>query len=299
MGSKKHINVYIAALLAMVFWGMSFIWTSIVFEYYDPITTVFLRLIISTAFLFLVLLIIGKLQKIRKEHMKLLFFSALFNPFFYFLGENFGLKYSSATISAVVIATIPLLTPVAAWIIIREKISALNILGIFISFAGILLMLVNPDFSFATDPIGILLLFCAVISAVVYSILLKKLTLHYSPMNIIAWQNLIGTFLFLPLFIVLEMNSFLIVEVDGRLITALLSLAILASSMAFVLFTYTIKHLGVNRANVYSNLIPVITAIASYYLLNEIFTISKLAGIIIVICGVVLTQINKIKIKDE
>jgi len=296
MKSRTPINVYIAALLAMGFWGMSFVWTSIVFEYYNPIATIFLRLVISSTFLFLLALSFGWLQKIKKKHLGLFLLSALFNPFFYFLGENFGLKYSTASISAVVIATIPVFTPIAAWFLIREKISMLNILGIFLSFAGILVMLVNPDFSFSTDPRGIILLLCAVFSAVIYSILLKKLTVHYSPVSIIAWQNLIGTCLFLPLFLIVEMDSFMLVHPDSRLIMALLSLAILASSLAFILFAYTIKNLGVSRANVYSNLIPVITAIASYYILNELFTVSKIAGILIVISGVVLTQLNKVRI---
>ena len=155
-------KVYVSAILAMVFWGMSFIWTSIVFEYYKPITTIFLRLVISSVFLFLVMTIRGNLKKIKREHWLLFAISALLNPFFYFLGENYGLKYSTASISAVVIGTIPVITPLAAWFMIREKISYLNIAGIFISFAGIIIMLVNPDFSFATEPKGILLLLLAV-----------------------------------------------------------------------------------------------------------------------------------------
>jgi len=293
--TQHKAHIYIAAILAMVFWGMSFIWTSIVFEYYQPITTIFLRLVISTIFLFLLLAVSGYLTKIRREHWLLFMISALFNPFLYFLGENFGLKYSTASISAVVIATIPVLTPLAAWFMIREKISYLNIAGIFISFAGIMVMLVNPDLSFATNPRGIILLLLAVISAVIYSILLKKLTTHYSPMNIIAWQNLIGALLFLPLFLFIDFGDFLTVEPDARLFYALISLAILASSLAYILFAFTIRNLGVNRANVYSNLIPVITAIASYYILEEIFTAKKVAGIIIIITGVITTQMNKYK----
>ncbi len=292
---KTKVYIYFAALLAMIFWGMSFIWTSIVFEYYPPITTIFLRLLISAAFLFIILLVSSHLQKIRREHMLLLLASAIFNPFFYFLGENYGLKFSTASISAVVIATIPVFTPIAAWLMIREKVSWLNIAGIMISFFGILVMLINPDFSFTTEPKGILLLFMAVVSAVIYSVLLQKLTVHYNPVSIIAWQNLLGAVFFLPLFLLMDLGEFVAVVPDSRLLAALFSLAIFASSLAYILFATTIKHIGVNRANVYSNLIPVITAIASYHILDEIFTRSKIAGIVIVIFGVIVTQINKIR----
>ena len=294
-GSPAYI--YIFALLAMVFWGMSFIWTSIVFDYYPPITTIFLRLVISSTFLFIILAVSGFLQRIRREHFLLFLLSAIFNPFFYFLGENYGLKYSTPSISAVVIATIPVFTPFAAWFMIREKVSRLNIAGIMISFTGILVMLIRPDFSFATDPLGVILLLLAVVSAVIYSILLKRLTKHYTPVNIIAWQNLLGVIFFLPLFLLLDFGEFMAVVPDSRLLIALFSLAIIASSMAYVLFATTIKHIGVSRANVYSNLIPVTTVIASYFILDEIFTGRKVLGIVIVILGVFITQINKLRNK--
>ncbi len=291
--------VYVFALLAMIFWGVSLIWTSIVFEYYDPITTIFLRLVISSAFLFIILIFSGFIQKIRKKHFLLFLASAIFNPFFYFLGENFGLKYTSASVSAVIIATIPLFTPFAAWWMIKERLSAMNIAGIIISFLGILIMLIKPDLSFSAKPAGIALLLFAVASAVIYSVLLKKLTRFYSPINIIAWQNLIGVFLFLPFFLILDLKGFLSVAVDTRLLSALFSLAIFASSMAYVLFAVTLKHIGVSRTNVYSNLIPVITAVGSYYILDEVFNTGKTVGIIIVISGVILTQVNKVKKKHE
>ena len=294
-GSPAYI--YIFALLAMIFWGMSFIWTSIVFDYYPPITTIFLRLVISSTFLFIILAVSGFLQRIRREHLLLFLLSAIFNPFFYFLGENYGLKYSTASISAVVIATIPVFTPFAAWFMIREKVSRLNIVGIMISFTGILVMLIRPDFSFATDPLGVILLLLAVVSAVIYSILLKRLTKHYTPVNIIAWQNLLGVIFFLPLFLLLDFGEFIAVVPDSRLLIALFSLAIIASSVAYVLFATTIKHIGVSRANVYSNLIPVTTVIASYFILDEIFTGRKVLGIIIVILGVFITQIHKLRNK--
>lgn len=291
--------VYVFAVLAMTFWGVSLIWTSIVFEYYDPITTIFLRLLISSVFLFIILIFSGFIQKIRKKHFLLFLASAIFNPFFYFLGENFGLKYTSASVSAVIIATIPLFTPFAAWWMIKERLSAMNIAGIIISFLGILIMLIKPDLSFSAKPAGIAFLLFAVASAVIYSVLLKKLTRFYSPINIIAWQNLIGVFLFLPFFLILDLKGFLSVAVDTRLLSALFSLAIFASSMAYVLFAVTLKHIGVSRTNVYSNLIPVITAVGSYYILDEVFNTGKTVGIIIVISGVILTQVNKVKKKHE
>lgn len=231
--------------------------------------------------------------------MLLFLASAFFNPFLYFIGENYGVKLTTPSITAIMIATIPLFTPVAAYFLAGERLSLLNFAGIIISFLGVMVMIINPDLSFNLSSGGMLFLFLAVGSAVIYSVLLKKLTLYYKPSSIVAWQNLIGVFLFLPLFLGWEFDDFLTVVPDRRLISSLLFLAIFASSLAFILFTYTIKHIGISRANVYSNLIPVITAITSYIVLDEMFSFGKIAGMVIIITGVVFTQRKKTRIRYE
>jgi drug/metabolite transporter (DMT)-like permease len=286
-------KVYTIAILAMLFWGLSFVWSSIVLQYYSPIATIFLRLVISTAVLFFFLKISGKMEKIKKEDFKLILISAFFNPFLYFLGENYGLKLTSPTIASVIIATIPVFAAIAARVTLKERLHWINVLGIAVSFSGIIIMLINKDMSFNSSPIGIGMLLFAVASAVTYSVFLKRLTLKHSSMNIIFYQNAIGIVLFLPVFLVHDLKNVLSIIPDARLITALLLLAVFASTFAFVFFTMTVKSIGVTRANVFSNLIPVFTGIFSFIFISEIFTLNKIFGMIIVITGVFITQTTK------
>jgi len=285
-------GIYPIVLFSMIFWGMSFVWSTIVFKYYNPITTIFLRLLLSSAILFIYIKFSGKYQKIRKEDRKLLLVSALFNPFLYFLGENFGLKYSTPTISSVIIATIPVFTPVAAYLTVREKVTWTNITGILFSFVGIAVMLINPDLSLNASPAGAFLLMGAVASAIIYTVFLKKLIVRYSPLNIIAYQNVLGAIFFLPLFLIFDIKHFLTVRPNGELIASLLQLSFFASSLAFIFFAMGVKKIGMIRTNVFSNLIPVFTAIFSAIFISEIFTMTKIAGMSIVILGVIITQIN-------
>lgn len=276
----------------MVFWGLSFVWSTIVFKYYNPITTIFLRLAISSLILLLYMRVSGKLERIRKEDRKLLLLSAFFTPFLYFLGENFGLKFSTPTISAVIIATIPVLTPLAAHFTTKENISWTNIVSIIVSFMGIGIMLINPDLSLNASPAGVVLLMGAVISAVVYAVLLKKLIARYTPLTIIAYQNSLGAVMFLPLFMVFDFTHFMMVRPNAELITSLVQLSVFASSLAFIFFAYGVKHIGMVRTNVFSNLIPVFTAIFSAIFISEIFTLTKIVGMSIVILGVMGTQLR-------
>ena len=289
----KPVYTYILVVLSMLFWGMSFVWSKIVLNYYDPITTVLLRLIISSAIMFLGLWLFRHLQKIKREDYKLFLLSALFNPFLYFLGENYGLKNSSPTVTAVIIATIPVFTPIVAYFILKERLTKLNIFGLVISFFGVLFMLVNRDYSLSASPEGIVWLSMAVFSAVIYSIFLKKLASKYDAFMIIATQNLIGAIFFLPLFFVFDYQNFIQVVPTFELISSLLLLAIFASSLAFVFFAISAREIGISKTNLFTNLIPVFTAIFSYFILDEIFGMRKIAGMAIVILGVLLTQLNR------
>ncbi len=289
----KITYVYILAVLSMILWGMSFVWTTIVFRYYPPIATVFIRLVISFILLYTGILIFRKAETIKRKDIPMFLASAGLNPFLYFLGESYGLKMTSSTISAVVITTIPLFTPIVAYFTLKEKLTKLNIIGIFISFSGIILMIINRDMTFNATPMGIGLLLFAVASAVGYSVFLKKLTLRYSALTIISTQNLIGALYFLPLFLIFDWGAFISVKPDAKLVSSILALAVFCSTLAYVFFTIATRELGVNKTNVFSNLIPVFTGIFSYFILGELFTIQKILGMMVVVFGLYLSQIKK------
>ena len=279
----------------MLFWGFSFILTSIVFRYYPPVTTVFLRLLISAGLLFDGIWVFGKIEKIKKGDLKLFLLSALFNPFFYFIGESYGLKLTSSTITSAIIATIPLFTPLAAYFVLGEKMSRTNIIGLFISFFGVMVMILNKDFSFSASPLGVLFLFFAVVSAIIYMMFLKKLSHRYSAYFVIAFQNLLGALYFLPFFLIFDFQEFIAVKPDLTLVVSLLSLAVFCSSLAFVFFTISTREIGIGRTNVFSNLIPVFTAIFSFLILSEIFSLHKIFGILLIVFGLYLSQIKAMK----
>jgi drug/metabolite transporter (DMT)-like permease len=287
---KNLLFIYSLAILAVAFWGLSYVWMKVVYQYYNPITTMFLRLSISSVMLYAMLSVIGKKETIKKEDYKAFAILSFFSPFCYFLGESFGLLLVTPTIAAVIIATIPVFSPLLGYIAFREKLSFLNISGFFVSFVGVVVMILDFEFRFSASPKGILLLMFAVVSALINIVFLKKLTLKYSSGTIIKTQNMLGALFFLPLFLIFDYQSFISVVPTPELIWALLKLSIFASSLAFMFYTISVREIGVARASVFSNLIPVFTAIFSYFILRETIDLSKILGITIVISGILLSQ---------
>lgn len=286
----RSSKVYLFAILSMLFWGMSFVWFKIVAKWYEPLTIIFLRLVISGSLLMLYMWISRTWQVVERRHLKYLFLLAFTQPFCYFLGESFGLKLVSSTISSVIIATIPLFSPFAAYYLVREKVSPSIVAGILFSFTGILLMVLNPDLSLNAAPKGILLLFVAVLSAVAYSVVIRKITHKYNPVTIITYQNLIGAIYFLPLFLIFDFQHFSTVKPTRELILALLQLAVFASTLAYLFYIISIKKIGMIKSNIFTNLIPVFTGVFSFFVLGERFTAMKIVGMLLVMSGIVVSQ---------
>ena len=295
----KKLHIHIIALISMFFWGMSYVWSKVVFKEYSPLTTIYFRLLISFVVLFLFGYVTGQLKPIRKEDRMLFLGSAFLNPFLYFVGENYGLSLVPASLSAIIVATIPLFAPFAGWYFFREKLRPLNVAGLLISFGGLLLIILNDDFRLNANPLGLLLLFLAVFSAVFYVVVLKKLTAKYNPVTIITWQNMIGSLYFLPFFLIIDGPVFVETKPGVLTVVSLFMLGIFASSVAYVLYTLVVKYLGVIKSSLYTNLIPVFTVIFSFYVLGESFTLKKIAGMAIVIAGVVLSETGKAPVLEN
>ncbi|MBK7029687.1 MAG: DMT family transporter [Bacteroidales bacterium] len=286
----RFLKVYLYSLLAMLFWGLSFVWFKQVVVQYQPITIIWFRLLVSSGLLLLFLFVTKKLEFIHNKDIKWFLLLAFTQPFCYFLGESFGLSLVSSTVSAVIISTIPLFSPIAAYFILKETVSRDVILGIVVSFIGILIMLINPDFSISASPKGILLLFFAVLAAVAYSVVIKKLAFNYRPATIILLQNSIGMLYFLPLFLIFDLKAFLLIQPQKEVLFAFFELTIFASTLSYLFYIISIKEIGVVKSNVLTNLIPIFTAIFSYFILEESFTFAKISGMGVVMIGIIVSQ---------
>ena len=261
-------------------------------------TVILLRLAISSAIMFVVAKSISKLQKIRKEDIGWMILLSFFEPFLYFMGESYGLKYVSSTVAAVIVATIPLFTPIAAWYFYKEKLSWANILGLTISFMGVSMVVLNKSFGFSASPLGIALEFIAVLSTIGYSVILKKLANRYNSFTIVSYQNFIGIFMFLPFWAVFEASKTFATPFNQEAFMAIIKLAIFASILAFLLYTYSIRNIGINKSSMFINAIPVFVAILAFIILGDELSIQKIIGICVVIAGLFLAQLKRKKRKN-
>ena len=288
--------VYIASIFAITLWGMSYIWTDRLIALGIPIMYfVFVRILIAGGTLFLFNTAYGRIKRIQKQDLGKFLLLAFFEPFIYFICETAGLKLTgSPTISAMIIATIPIFSIGAGRIFFKEKVNAVNIAGITLSLAGIVMVAMAKGSLGEHFIWGIILLLIAVISEVGHASITKSLSGNYPSQTIVMYQFLIGSIYLLPLFLWKGLDGFdYETYFDGDVWYPIVCLAVLCSSLAFSLWVSTIKNLGVAKSSIFSALIPVAAAIIAWVIGHESLNQRQWIGIAISTVGVILSQYSK------
>ncbi len=283
----------------MFFWAITFVWVKLAFAIYRPYEIVILRLIIATVLLFAVMLIIGRWEKPKTKDLGRLMLVAFCEPFIYFIGETNGLMYVSSTLGSLVISTIPLVTALIAWLLLKEKISSWLFAGLLISFVGVGLTAMSSNDLSGTFK-GLIFLSLAVLGGTFYGITVKRLTHSYSALTIVAWQSFFGLIYFIPLFLYYDGTHFFALSHELTPFLAVVGMSLCASVGAFMLYTGVIRELGVIRSNLFTNLIPVFTLILAYFILNEKLNLRSALGLVITLAGIIISQIpDIIKMKKQ
>lgn len=303
--------VYLQLLCAMLFFGLSFVFTSLALQELRPVSIIVARLLVSLSAMVAlstvpaVARVVGGLGVPAVGDLRVFALVALFQPFLYFLSENTGLLYVSPAVAAIIIATIPVVTPIFAFLLVRERITLAVVLGALVSFAGVALIVQAAGGAEAgagsggiadggASPLGVALIFSAVLAAVGYAVALRRMPAHYSSLTVVFWQNLIGLGLFLPLFLLMDLPALVFAELpSARVLGALLFLGVFPSTLSFVFLGRGIRVLGAVKANITTNTVPVFAAIFSVVVLGEQVRPVMVLGMSVVIGGVLLSQLGR------
>ncbi|MBQ0159687.1 MAG: DMT family transporter [Bacteroidales bacterium] len=291
---KKSI-VYVLLAASAIMWGVSFILTKELFNSEPHITVLIIltfRLILASAVTMPVLLALRQLEPIKKGHLKWFLLLALLEPFIYSICETSGVQLVSGSMSAIVVATIPLFVPFGMAIAFKERIRGVTLLGIVLSLVGLgIMVFMGENSSMDANPKGLAWLLGAVLTAVFFTLVMAKLVKWYKPFTITAYQNFFGCLYFIPVMLAVDHASLPMLSYSGKMIGLILVLGIACSTLAYVFYCNGVAHLGATSACIITNSIPIFSFIAALIIGQETFSWAKPIGILVVLLGVVMAQL--------
>lgn len=290
-----------SVVFAMLCWAGAGIAVKEALVVFSPLTLIVLRFSLAIVLMLLVgVLFRGHevlgLQRVEKRDIPLFVLGGLFQPFLYFIFETYTYQsFASPTIAEAMLSTQPIMAPILAFIILREKVTRNNVVGILLSTVGMLLLLLVGANNFALgNPWGVLLAIVTVSMSVGYTIILRRIPTRYSSLSIVFYVQLVALVLFYAVWGVFDRQSLqdtiAPLSADLSPVIAVGYLAVFASVTAFILFCYTVRQIGVTRANVFNNVRPVFTALLMWVIFDEQLPIWKWVGIIVIVIGLFISQ---------
>lgn len=305
--AKKNCEEFVAItalIVSMIIWSVSGIAIKHALAVLPPFTMIVLRFVPSVLLMLVIGLICRKsslfaLQKIDRQDWPLFLIAGFCQPFLYYLLETFTYDaLHSPTIAETLLSTSPLLSPIFAAIILRERVTKYNILGILVSTAGVfaLSLIGSKDYSIG-NYWGILLAFLAVSAAVIDSIMMRKVPVKYTSLTFIFYAQCVSLLFFIPLWFWKEgpeaiYNLQFAID-KSQLFVALGCVAYLtlfASVIAFILFCAALRKVGVTQANAFNNIRPAFTALWMFLFFGEHLPIGKWIGMALIIIGLFVCQ---------
>ena len=306
--ANKTMIAVVALVVSMIIWSVSGIAIKHALAVLPPFTMIILRFVPSVLLMLVIGLICRKsslfaLQKMERKDLPLFLIAGFCQPFLYYLLETFTYDaLHSPTIAETLLSTSPLLSPVFAAVLLCEKVTRNNILGIIISTAGVFALSLIGSTNYAIGSYwGILLAFAAVSAAVVDSIMMRKVPAYYTSLSFIFYAQCVSLIFFIPLWLWKEGGMiydlrFQILDLSfytPEVLTALgcvAYLTVFASVIAFILFCFALRKVGVTQANAFNNIRPAFTALWMFLFFGEHLPLGKWIGMLLIIFGLFVCQ---------
>lgn len=286
-------NPYLLLSLTALFWSGNFVLSRAIHSEIPPLALSFWRWVI--ALLLITPFIIKPLKQqwplIRAQYSRVIALAITgisgFNSLVYL-----GTQYTSATNALLINAFIPVLTVLLGTFFLREHLSRIQLSGIAISVAGVMIILSRGDWQIVAQLSfnrGDLFIFIAAICWAVYTLLMKDLDSRINRITFLGVIIFIGLFGILPFYLWEWMQSPALL-LSQPVIASFIYVGIFPSILAVWFYNYGVDKVGPARASLFIHLMPVFGTLLSTFFLQETFYLYHLLGISAIFTGLYLSS---------
>lgn len=297
---KSKLTGHLAALVTVVCWGCSFISSKILMEGagMTPVEVFVYRF--SIAYLLILSITFRHIQSHGWKDELQFAICGICSGTLYFLMENYALKYTTTGNVSLLSSISPIFVAILLAIIYKTRMKKGEIIGSGVAFAGVALVIFSEPISkgtgFEINPLGDLLSILCALSWAIYSIAVKNLIPFYNSLFITRKLFFYGLLTSIPLLIIQSepLHYRILFDMSApHYLMNLLFLALMCSTMAYLLWNESMKIIGPLATNNYIYLQPPVTMIAGCWLLGETIYPFGYVGCTLVLLGLVIT--DKIK----
>ena len=281
---------HILAIVTSAIWGTTFISSKfLLLEGLSPAAIMVLRFVV--AYLLMLPFVRGEwFCRSVKDELKMVALG-ITGGSAYFLLENTALLYTQASNVAIIIAATPLLTMLTVNLLNKGQGASKRLYAYsLLSLAGVAMVILNGNFILKLNPMGDLLTFGAVVTWVIYSIIIANLQDSYSSMMITRKIFFYGIVTLLPYFLIEPWGVTWEMLSRPMVWGNIAYLGVLASLVCYAAWNIVLKRLGAVDATNYLYINPIVAMITAFLLLGERITPLAIVGTAFILVGVYLAE---------
>jgi drug/metabolite transporter (DMT)-like permease len=284
----------VAAIAMMVVWGANFAVTKYVLDAIDVGPFLFIRFLIVPLLAFTLLLLVYRrhLAKSLPRRADWPRFAAagLIGHTAHVGIVTWGIDMSTAFSSSLVLTSGPLFTLLILALMGVERLRPRQLAGTLLAFAGIALFLSDKFAAgFARAGLGDLVLLGAAALFSVYTVISKPLAARYGPLPVLAWTLAVGA----PPLVLITLPAFLaapLAAVPATVWFGFFWSAVVSAFLGWLVWAWVNNVRGVARSAPLMYLMPPISGVVAWLMLDERFGPLKLAGAALTMAGVAWAQ---------
>lgn len=301
---NKSIIAWFLLLSCNLMWAMQFTCIKLVQDQVGAIFTVWGPMLLATV------LLIPFLKKDPAQRKKLdwkdlqTFVSlALLGAFPAQVVITWGTQLSLASNASIITLSLPVITAVFAFIILKEKMNLARWISFIIAIAGVILCALGDlsklDFG-SNYALGNALIFIAILGNAYYNTICKKISPYYTEIEMLFYSYVTLIVILTPLVIYFEPQSFLnIADYTAQTWIGLALLTVFHNFLSMVLFFKALKVLDVTQVGLSNYLITFLGLPIAAIFLGEKLTGLAIVGGVLVLIGTLITTIWEHKINKK
>lgn len=283
----KARDVFDFTLLAAL-WGASFLFTRIAVPAFGPLAIANLRTAVAALVLLSLLLWRGGAAELAPNALRFLLLGA-FNSAIPFTLFAYAVLSITAGLASILNATVPLFAALVAWLWLRERLTALQWLGLAVGFAGVIwLSADSAGFKSGGHGAAVVAALVASVSYAISGSLVKLYFAHVRPLAVATGSQIAAAVLLLPL-TVFDLPPTMPTPLDWL---ALIALGVFCTGIAYALYFRLIARVGPTKTMAVTFLIPAFAILWGVVFLAEHVTSVMLGGCVVILIGTALaTQV--------
>ena len=277
-------------LLVCLIWGVNFSVMKLAIAQIPALPFTAVRFALASLLLWLALRVIEGPARLASADLRRLVILGVLGNTLYQIAFILGLAHTTATNSALIVATVPTVVAVIAGLMGFERVTARMWCGIGLGTLGVGLVIAASGVEFSTGTLrGDLLTVLGVLCWAGYTVGLRRLPDGISPLRVTTVTSIAGT----PGLVLAGLPGLLHLDWTAVSTTAWAALAyatLLSLVVAYILWNRSVQAVGGTRTAIYMCVTPLVASAAAWAVLGEQARPSQAVGAILIIVGVLLTR---------